>query len=554
MAKAPRARRITLPAAQAAHIARLARRRKKLLVTALKTMAAELGYTQPLTKEERAQLKAELGDNLEQWRDTQSVAPVMVTRASSRLQRLWDLCIRIEKHIAAIEESETQVRAYRLAQLTPAQYDRVKREEANKLGIDLGTLNDLVAEARADIVAGEAEAAVVPWPHPVDGQLLIHDLGAAVRRHVVMSDDEAVAIAFWILHAWALDAFSISPRLLVRSVTKRAGKTTLRDVLFCVVPKPLSSDNATSATIFRATDRRQPTLLLDEADVWVRRDPQVRGLINSGHRRGGFVMRMHRGEDRRYSTFSALMLALIGRAPDTVEDRSIQIHLRRRRVDEPREPFSLGDTGHLEELARRARRWATDHVSALSAARPAVPSALDDRAADNFRPLFAIGDEVGLGQLVREVAERLAAREVAEVLDPVERLIVDIHAVTRGIDRISTAELVKKLAAVEGAPWAEWRGSSRPITEKQVSWLLNRELGIRSASVRFGRKTAKGYFVSQFADAFARYLRDAPDIAPEVGTSAPKQRAAPGRGSADDADPQRGADVPKHDGEDPHVP
>jgi putative DNA primase/helicase len=537
----PKIPRITLPAAMAARVARFRRRRLKILVAALKDMQAAFGYDQP-TQAERAALKAELADALTQWADTQTETPVTVTRRSSRLQRLWNLAIRIDKCIARIEEDATQTVVRRLARFSPAAYDRAKHEETRKLGVNLGTLNDLVNQARADLDAAEADAAVLPWPHPVDGATLLDELAVAVRRHVVMTDDQAFAVALWIVHCWAIAAFPISPRLLARSVTKQAGKTTLRDVLLSLVPKPLCSDNASPAAIFRATHRRMPTLLLDEADTWVRRDQQIRGLINSGHRRGGWVMRMDRGVERHFSTFAPLMLALIGRAADTVEDRSITIHLKRRRTDETREPFSLTNTEHLEELARRARRWAEDHLEALRTTKPIVPL-LGDRAEDNWRPLLAIADEAGRGTRARHAAERLAAVAVAEATDVIERLVLDIYAVLpTGVDRITSVALAKALGEIDSSPWAEYRGS-RAITKKQLSGLLAKFLSIRSVSIRLRGQspTAKGYYVEQFADAFARY-------AGQIGTTAPTPQAAQTQGRADGGDDIGCADVPNRTG------
>ncbi|MCH7551041.1 MAG: DUF3631 domain-containing protein, partial [Proteobacteria bacterium] len=50
----------------------------------------------------------------------------------------------------------------------------------------------------------------------------------------------------------------------------------------------------------------------------------------------------------------------------------------------------------LNEVARRAARWAVDNQSALHEADPNTPDALHDRAADNWRPLLAIADCVGM--------------------------------------------------------------------------------------------------------------------------------------------------------------
>ena len=73
----------------------------------------------------------------------------------------------------------------------------------------------------------------------------------------------------------------------------------------------------------------RPTLLIDEADFFLRDNEELRGVLNSGHRRGGHVIRIV-GEDfepRAFSTFSPCAIALIGRLPATLHDRAIHIRL-----------------------------------------------------------------------------------------------------------------------------------------------------------------------------------------------------------------------------------
>jgi hypothetical protein len=65
-----------------------------------------------------------------------------------------------------------------------------------------------------------------PWPDPVDGAALLSEMTAAVLRYVVMEVGSAEIVALWVLHAHALDAFRISPRLAITSAEKRCGKTT----------------------------------------------------------------------------------------------------------------------------------------------------------------------------------------------------------------------------------------------------------------------------------------------------------------------------------------
>ena len=79
------------------------------------------------------------------------------------------------------------------------------------MGIRRGTLDDAVAARRREL-AEEAGPPplfghwlVEPWPEAVDAGALILALVGRVKRHVVLSDDEALAVALWILFAWVHD-------------------------------------------------------------------------------------------------------------------------------------------------------------------------------------------------------------------------------------------------------------------------------------------------------------------------------------------------------------
>ena len=84
-----------------------------------------------------------------------------------------------------------------------------------------------------------------------------------------------------------------------------------------------------------------PTLLIDEADTFLKENDELRGILNTGHRRGGQVTRTV-GDDhepRQFSTWAPAVIAMIGRLPDTLNDRSVVISLRRRKPSEKVESF-----------------------------------------------------------------------------------------------------------------------------------------------------------------------------------------------------------------------
>jgi len=128
-----------------------------------------------------------------------------------------------------------------------------------------------------------------PWPYPVQSTELLNELVSTVRRHVVLLAYTPEAIAFWILHAHAHSAASISPLLAITSPDKRCGKSTLLIFLEGVTPRSLLASNLTVATLFRAIEEYRPTLLVDEADTFLKNNEELRGILNSGHIRNGAV-------------------------------------------------------------------------------------------------------------------------------------------------------------------------------------------------------------------------------------------------------------------------
>jgi hypothetical protein len=76
-----------------------------------------------------------------------------------------------------------------------------------------------------------------------------------------------------------------SPILAVTSPTPECGKTTLLTLLSALVPRALSAANITAAATFRAVEKWRPTLLIDEADTFLRDNDDLRGVLNSGHSR-----------------------------------------------------------------------------------------------------------------------------------------------------------------------------------------------------------------------------------------------------------------------------
>jgi uncharacterized protein DUF3631 len=426
----------------------------------------------------------------------------------------------------------------KLARLAPLDYDRARKEAGKRLGISrLSLLDGLVKAKRTELGLDGGDGLQgraiefpepEPWPEPVNGVELLDAIAANIRRHVVMSDAARDAGALWVVHTYLTDRFVVSPRLGVRSATKGCGKTLFLDVLGCLVRRPLPSTSVTPATIFRVVESHGPTLLIDEADTFLRDNDELRGMLNSGHRRGGGVLRLVGDEHapRAFATYGACAIALIGSLPDTLHDRAITVDLKRRLASEKVQPFRLDRAAHLEELARKAARWSQDNAERLADADPAMPAKVINREADNWRPLLAIADAAG-GEWPRRARAAAQAAHNAGASDDalLELLLADIRDTFGDSKEMASADLVDELIPIAGHPWSEMGKNQKPLTQYQLARRL-KPLGITTEKIGPEDDRVGGYVRAHFEEAFARYLAPEGDSRSDTRTECDEIRTS----------------------------
>ena len=171
---------------------------------------------------------------------------------------------------------------------------------------------------------------IEPWPDPINGADLLDEICNAVKRYLVLPEGSAETIALWVVHTHAFQCFEHTPRLAITSPEKGCGKTKTLDILESLFHVHWQL-RTTSAAIFRTIEKAVPTLLVDEADTFLKDNNELRGILNDGHKRGGQTIRPvgENHEPRQFSTLGPAAIAMIGRLPDTLEDRSVSIALRR---------------------------------------------------------------------------------------------------------------------------------------------------------------------------------------------------------------------------------
>jgi hypothetical protein len=363
-------------------------------------------------------------------------------------------------------------------------------------------------ERSRDDASQPAHWPVEPWHEHVDDAALLISMADLFERYMVLPKHSAQALALWVMHAWAIDAFDISPVLAVISPTKRCGKSTLLTILLYLTPRSSPASNISAAAVYRYVESEKPTLILDEADSFMAENEAMRNVMNAGHMRPlAYVIRMEgegsKMKPRSYSVFGPKIVAAIKALADTVMDRSVKITLRRKQKGETRARLRLRDSEEFIAIRRKAMSWAADNMDALGAMDPEMPDKLNDRAADNWRPLMSIAAVVGgdWPKVAREAA--LALTGTIEDDDKGTKLLADIKRVFEktGLEFFSSETLVAHLINLEDGPWAEWRRDGKPISARGVSNIL-KGFEIRPGKTRF----ANGYSVEDFREAWESYL------------------------------------------------
>jgi Protein of unknown function (DUF3631) len=372
----------------------------------------------------------------------------------------------------------------------------------------------------ADAVAeGRDLAALLAGPPTPTLAKALAAIEQFLRRYVVFARPETVmAVVLWVAHTHAIERAEATPYLAISSPEKQSGKTRLLECLQLLAHGCSGiAITPTAATIYRSLEATPgATLLLDELDAVFRdhsdKYEEVRAVINAGHRRGATVPRSVPGPKntwlvKQFPVFGPKALAGIGKLPDTVTDRAIPVRMLKRKRSEPVEKFRVRTaTGEAASIVAGL-------VAALAAQPPAfeanLPIELPDRAADAWEPLLAIADAAGGVWPARARGAAVVLHASRERDDSLGlRLLSDIRLVleARGIERISTADLVAALQADEEGPWASER---LPLTPHRLARLLH-PFEIASKQLRIGSASLKGYEREAFVDGWERYLPTPP--------------------------------------------
>jgi putative DNA primase/helicase len=322
-----------------------------------------------------------------------------------------------------------------------------------------------------------------------------------------------MVIAAWVLFSHTLDKHQNSPRLMFWSPTYGSGKTTALDLTVGLVRKPFAAPMATDAVLYRMEQLGHPTLIIDEADNWMKDGRSIQmGILNIGFgpRSVAKIPRVNMDKDgivEHFNVWGAVVMASRGKKPSGgMARRTILIRMEKA----PPDWKAVGRKGELRELHDRAASWAEG---------VALPDIEVQGVAekDTWRPLLAVAQSWGRGDEMLRIAQARAPIEVEENI----RLLRDIRSVFGQKDRLCTGSIINALMILEDSPWdlkfEQLNGRSQ--TQRPAEMYLSAQLKgfeIEKEKEAKGTPRCRGWARSSFEPVWERYLGPvAPAAQPE---------------------------------------
>lgn len=414
--------------------------------------------------------------------------------------------IEVIQQLATLEESYYQIQRVQKAKylgLTPASLDKAVYAERKKL--DSSTAPKIVDD-------------VEPYGEAVNGDELAGEIYQLINNHIACDGNIPAVVTLWIFFTWCIDVSHFAPIAWINAPEKRCGKTTLAGLMGRMSKRPLLASNMSVATFFRTVDKFTPTLIIDEADTFIKKDEDLRGAINAGFSRDNCYFWRCVGDNLEptpFNVFGAKVISGIGKLPSTIVDRSIPLTLRRAMPEEKKQRLHELPQPVTDLVKAKLARWANDNMESVRTQTPPIPESIYNRAFDNWEILFKIATALGGNWLDRVTLASLAITE-SEPVEPSlnEQLLVDIQTLfeRHKLERISSKDLLAGLTGGLGEDFGEhepmiWEtyNHGKPISDRQIAKRL-KDFGIKSKQARFDDKNLMGYAKKDFADAFKRYL------------------------------------------------
>ena len=371
---------------------------------------------------------------------------------------------------------------------------------------------------------------IAPWEQEYElldelhqsGKDLVKEIANIFTQYVDLPEKAERLLALWVLHTYTIHMTRVNPLLYIYSPQMRCGKSTLLSVLNRLVNRPMQVSGMSSAALYRSVEKWRPTLLLDEADSFLKAKSEsaeaLRGIINSCWTRESAFKSVCVGKSHSvtaFPTYTPIAIAGIGnleKAFVTIADRSIVIKLQRKLNTKKLSRLTMDDDSlaYFDFIRQQCHTWADQKDGTVGGYQQMDADwleAMDDRTRDNYEVLNAIARTCFLERKwLKQAYEANKYTSESENID--SQLLNDIYDyfVEKKEDFAPTNALINYLCEKPERPWSTWsRGSE--ISAYSLARKL-KDYEIKPNKKRQGTHVVRGYFYDDnFKKQLGRYCQ-----------------------------------------------
>ena len=338
-------------------------------------------------------------------------------------------------------------------------------------------------------------------------------ISAKFKEHVKFQyESDADALALWAAMTYVMEHLEIAPMVYVTSPEPMCGKSTVMKLLKVFCHRAEMVSKITPAAIYRLIERDQPTLLIDEADRFLRGNNELNGIINAGHARFEATVIINKKladgnyDPVEFPVWCAKAIAGIGEQDGTLTSRAIVISLRRKLKDETMKPVRYNMFQQHQSIRDALAAWAASFQQISENEMEPFLKAKTDRGIDNWLALGIIAKRVNpeWEQRVQAALDTIEARQSDGLQSAGAQLLSDVHDVVSESSRPEwpSTDLYNSVVFNEETDWSVFN-HGRPVTKKKFTQMLG-DFGIKPVKER----KSNVFYVADIYDACRRYLKD----------------------------------------------
>jgi hypothetical protein len=336
----------------------------------------------------------------------------------------------------------------------------------------------------------------IPWPTahiPKDyesEEALFNRIKKFFIEHLDVANELMYDVyAAFVLASWLPENFTVIPYLFFLGPLA-SGKTRALECFHRLCYRSIMATSMSAASLFRALEAWHPTILLDETEIYNRKEMvEVLAILNSGYRRGQYAIRIEKVQNNVpqiaiFDTFGFKVLAGTQELADTLQSRCIIT-----KMSKAVRPVRLFiDEEEAQELRNQLLMYRFKNLNQNQQQNHLEESECqgNSRVLELFVSLFQVAPTPTIKDCLKQAMKQIIQKRLNEEQTSIEARVLD--AILKCEDMMENGKLTIQAVTEtynEGLPEKE------QFTSRQIGRIISR-LGFEKC--RTGHRGQAGFF------------------------------------------------------------